>query len=113
MEGRNAMKNPGTVYLFHFSSPFKHACHYLGWGKGSALKRIADHIAGRGSNLTRHVVAAGITLTLVATWEGDRNMERKLKNRKNAKGLCPICKPALNERSKQDMRRIRARRKSS
>ena len=97
----------GTVYLLHFSRPFKHACHYLGWGKGDATKRIADHIAGRGSNLTRHVVAAGISLKLVATWEGGRNFERKLKNRKNSKGLCPVCLPALNERSKLTMRRIR------
>lgn len=107
------MANHGTVYLFHFSSPFKHACHYLGWGKGDALKRIADHLAGRGSNLTRHVVAAGITLTLVATWKGPRSLERKLKNRKNAKGICPICKPSLNEKERRRMRKSRARRKAS
>jgi len=98
----------GTVYLLHFSRPFSHACHYLGWGKGDASKRIADHLAGKGSKLTRHVVAAGIGLTLVATWKGDRNFERKLKNRKNSKGFCPICKPELNERSRKAMAKRRA-----
>jgi len=98
----------GTVYLLHFSRPFSHACHYLGWGKGDASARIAKHIAGKGSVLTRHAVAAGIKLTLVKTWKGDRNFERKLKNRHNSKGLCPICKPEIQERSKLAMRRKRS-----
>ncbi len=106
------MKNPGTVYLLHFSRPFSHACHYLGWGKGDGAKRIASHLAGRGSSLTRAVVAAGITLTVVRTWQADRNFERTLKKKKNAKGLCPICKVAYNEAAKLKMRARRARKAS-
>lgn len=101
------MSNPGTVYLLCFSSRFSHAQHYLGWGRGDAAHRIAQHIAGRGSKLTRAVVAAGISLALVRTWEGDRKLERKLKNRKNARGLCPRCKPAHNKRAAERMRKYR------
>lgn len=104
------MNNTGTVYLLHFSRPFSHACHYLGWGKNDATKRIASHLAGRGSALTRAVVAAGITLTVVRLWTNkDRNFERSLKNKKNAKGICPICKVAYNEAAKLKMRARRAR----
>ena len=99
----------GTVYLLHFSRPFSHACHYLGWGKGDATKRISDHIAGRGSALTRAVVADGISLEVVKVWTNkDRNFERALKNKKNAKGICPICKKGYNEKAKLRMRRKRA-----
>lgn len=102
------MSTKGTVYLLCFSSRFSHAQHYLGWGKGDALTRIANHLAGRGSALTRAVVAAGLSLTLVRTWEGqDRHFERKLKNRKNARGLCPRCKPEHNARAAQRMRKYR------
>jgi predicted GIY-YIG superfamily endonuclease len=104
------MKNTGTVYLLHFSRPFSHALHYLGWGKGDASKRIADHIAGKGSALTRAAVTAGIELTLVKTWENEtRSFERMLKNKKNAKGICPLCKAAYNEAARLRMRRRRAR----
>jgi hypothetical protein len=39
------------------------------------------------------VVAAGIGFQLVRTWEGDRTLERTLKNRHNAPArLCPLCR---------------------
>ncbi len=108
--------NPGTVYLFCFSRPMGNlsnsraqATHYLGWGNGDASERIGNHLAGRGSALTRAAVAVGIKLKLVKTWVGDRNLERKLKNKKNAKGICPECKKAYNEAAKIRMRNKRSK----
>jgi hypothetical protein len=101
------MAETGTVYLLHFDRPFSHACHYLGWAKpGSA--RIARHLMGKGSALTRAAYAAGVRFTLVATWEGTRADERKLKNRKNSRGLCPVCKPGYNKAAAAKMRKRRA-----
>jgi hypothetical protein len=37
-------------------------------------------------------VARGIGFQIVRTWPGSRSFERKLKNRKNARKLCPICR---------------------
>ena len=36
------MGEVGTVYLLHFDKPFSHAQHYLGWGKGNAVKRLTS-----------------------------------------------------------------------
>lgn len=36
--------------------------------------------------------AAGIGFVVARTWEGDRTFERKLKRRKDAPKLCPICR---------------------
>ena len=109
-------QNPGTVYLFCFSRSMGNlnntraqASHYLGWGHGNAAARIADHKAGKGSALTRAAVAVGISLKLVRTWIGDRNLERELKNKKNAKGICPECKKAYNEAAKIRMRNKRSK----
>lgn len=84
----------GTVYLLHFSQPFSHARHYLGYsGKGNLNKRLEAHEAGSGSRLTQVIKEAGITFTLARTWKNKtRIFERQLKNRKNAPKLCPICK---------------------
>jgi predicted GIY-YIG superfamily endonuclease len=79
-----------VVYLIHFERSFRHCRHYL----GSAVDldaRLRHHRAGTGSRLLRAVVAAGIKFEVVRTWDGGRQLERKLKNRKNAPRLCPIC----------------------
>ena len=84
----------GDCYLLHFSRPISetHTCqHYLGWSEDLG-KRLAAHKAGKGSNLTAVAKRLGITYRVVRVWEGvTRDFERKLKNRKNAPGLCPVC----------------------
>jgi hypothetical protein len=41
----------------------------------------------------------GIGFDVVRIWEdGDKNFERKLKNRKNSPKLCPICNPKREKR---------------
>lgn len=83
-------RKPGTIYLIHFGRPLFHAKHYLGW-TGNLTSRIKRHFEGHGSRLMAAVLAAGIEITVVRTWAGDRNLERKLKKRKNSPKLCPIC----------------------
>src|SRR5687768_15407932 len=87
----------GTVYLLHFHRPIseKHtAQHYIGWAfhLGS---RIQQHLKGKGARLTRVALERGIPFEIAATFPGDRRYERTLKNRKNARKLCPICRRAL------------------
>ena len=80
----------GTVYLLHFSQPYKHARHYTGWA--SDLKaRLAEHEQGQGARLLQVIKAAGISWTLARTWPGDRKRERDLKNMGGASRRCPQC----------------------
>lgn len=84
------------VYLLHFDrlgpSAGAHAQHYLGWSDDIEA-RLACHRNGRGSALVAAFVAAGIDFKVARIWPGmDRHGERRLKRRKNARKLCPICK---------------------
>ncbi len=84
------------VYLIHFARPIsdKHSCqHYIGYTSLSGKKRLAVHKSGRGARLTQVANERGIDYKIVRMWRksGTRSLERKLKNYKNAKFLCPIC----------------------
>ena len=81
----------GTVYLIHFERPFKHVQHYIGW-TANLDKRMQRHRDGKGSRLLRAVNQAGISWEVVQTWDGDRGLERQLKELKNAPKLCPKCR---------------------
>lgn len=87
------------VYLIHFDQKLHHAQHYIGFvdePTHKLEKRIEYHRKGMGSKLLKALVQKGIGFSVVRTWEdGDRNFERKLKNRKKASSLCPICNPKL------------------
>ncbi len=83
-------KNSG-VYLLHFSQPYKHAKHYIGWAK-KINARIKHHKDGTGARLPAVVVAAGIELITARIWKGkDKSFERNLKNCKKSSEFCPIC----------------------
>ena len=79
-----------TVYLLHFVTPFHHARHYLGIAE-NLKARLTLHAMGKGAKLMKAVIGAGIEWRLARTWRGDRQFERRLKNRKNAPLLCPLC----------------------
>ena len=82
-----------TVYLIHFSTPYKHARHYLGWTSGSVSARLDKHSNGKGSALMRAVISAGIEWEVVRVWEdGDHDLERRLHDQHNNPRLCPTCK---------------------
>ena len=81
----------GHCYLIHFSQPYVHARHYLGWSE-NLTSRLTSHRAGGGARLMRVIQDAGIEWELARVWEGDRHLERSLKQRKNTGRLCPICR---------------------
>jgi len=90
-----------TIYLLHFAKPFKHAKHYMGFTEDLDA-RIERHRAGDGARLLRVVKDAGIAFEVARTWIGDRTLERRLKKRKDAPKLCPICNSnALNRAIKK------------
>lgn len=90
----------GYVYLLHFDRPISdgHTTqHYLGYADDLA-HRIQVHTRGRyngGGNgcarLCEVAKARGISFTVARVWWGDRSLERRLKSRKNARRLCPVC----------------------
>jgi predicted GIY-YIG superfamily endonuclease len=84
-----------TVYLLHFSHPYHHAQHYLG-STNNLDARLAEHRTGQGARLTQVIRDAGIQFTLARTWEGGRDLERRLKRWHKSPELCPICKTQKN-----------------
>jgi predicted GIY-YIG superfamily endonuclease len=83
---------PGTVYLIHFDTPYRHARHYIGW-TADLDARLEAHRSGHGSRLMQVITIAGITWQLARTWPGGRKRERALKDRHEAPRLCPLCTP--------------------
>ncbi len=104
----------GTVYLVHLDTPLGeaqsdeqrallwglpprkgggkvHAQHYLGWAL-NLEGRIYMHRIGRGAKFLRAANRAGIAWQVVRTWEGGKDLERKLKRSHHAARFCPICK---------------------
>jgi predicted GIY-YIG superfamily endonuclease len=80
-----------SVYLAHFEHPLHHAKHYLGFAH-SVADRVEQHRAGTGARLMEVIRDKGIGFKVVRVWAGaSRAFERKLKNRKNAPRLCPVC----------------------
>jgi predicted GIY-YIG superfamily endonuclease len=80
------------VYLIHFETPYKHARHYIGFAEEDLDQRMKKHKDGLGAKLMRAVTNAGIKWFVARLWkDGSRTFERELKNRKNAKYLCPVC----------------------
>lgn len=81
------------VYLLHFERPYFHARHYIGF-TDDLDRRLHQHLNGheKGSPLVRAVLKAGITVQLAATFEGGKDLEKKMKSRHNAAHFCPICK---------------------
>jgi predicted GIY-YIG superfamily endonuclease len=84
----------GIVYLAHAWEPYitngKEASHYIGYTRDLNARQDL-HALGRGSKLIKAWEERGIPWTVVRVWTGDRYFERKLKNRRNHRRLCPIC----------------------
>ena len=89
-----------TIYLIHLDRPIYHAQHYIGF-TANLPDRVRTHKSGRGAKLLKHANELGIDYKVVRTWKGGqwvsdaRRLERKLKNLKNAKRLCPVCNQKL------------------
>lgn len=81
------------VYLIHFQTKLHHAEHYLGFVERNLAQRIKKHKAGTGAKLLAALNRAGIAWAVVRVWDdGDRAFERKLKNYKKSRCLCPVCR---------------------
>jgi hypothetical protein len=52
------------------------------------------HFKGRGARFMQVARERGIGFVIARTWQGDRTMERRLKNRHEAPRLCPLCRQA-------------------
>ncbi len=85
----------GTVYLVHFERRYHHAGHYLGFtADDNPNARLEEHRNNRGSRLLEVINNAGINWELARVWNrATRSFERRLKKRKEAPRLCPICCP--------------------
>lgn len=90
------------VYLIHFdkpigdvSNPHGYAQHYIGWvEEPEGLEdRLDQHRSGWGARIMAYVSDHNIPWAVVRTWDGDRALERRLKRRKDAPKLCPVCNP--------------------
>lgn len=75
-----------TVYLLHFSTPYKHARHYLGSTRDLPT-RLRQHGTRQGARLMQAVEQAGIRWELARTWLGGREIEKQSKRGKNAPRL--------------------------
>lgn len=91
----------GIVYLLHLDSKVSgQSQHYLGYCADNNLNnRLASHRNGTGAKFIAEANRQQINWACVRTWKGDRKLERQLKNRKNAKFLCPQCNPEHWERN--------------
>jgi len=69
--------------------PLHHAQHYLGF-TDDLDARTARHLNGFGGPHAAVFSELGISFTIARTWNSDWKLERKLKNRKNGRKLCPI-----------------------
>ena len=93
------------VYLLHFSRPYPRDSrasvqHYLGFTASARTlpQRLGHHRDGSGARLMAAVSAAGIGFTVARVWrDADRTAERRLKNRRNGRKLCPLCNPGIEE----------------
>lgn len=79
-----------TVYLIHFERKLHHAQHYIGY-TANLENRMEDHRTNNGACLLRALNRQKIQWSVVRTWEGGKTLERRLKNWKKARQLCPIC----------------------
>lgn len=80
------------VYLIHFKTNLSHARHYIGFCEEDPKERLETHRAGHGARILQVANERGIEYEIARVWKGkDRKFERKLKNRKDAKRLCPVC----------------------
>lgn len=78
-----------TLYMLQLDTPLGNENHsaslYLGYTKNlkTLVKRIDYHRKGQGATFTKRAVEKGINLKVVLVIDGDRSLERKIKNQKN------------------------------
>jgi hypothetical protein len=103
------------IYILHIDPPLRHARHYVGWTADEDVsRRVREHlhqVGGRPSPLVGAALAAGCRVVLAGTLEGDRTMERWLKNKHGAASFCPLCRETYRTKMRERSRARRARKK--
>lgn len=98
----------GLVYLLHFTTPYKHAKHYLGATGKTLDARLSAHRGGecagdrdgRPAKLIQALLGAGGDFIVARTWATATRrdafvLERALKKRGGRGRLCPVCRPGI------------------
>lgn len=81
------------IYIIHFDEKLHHAQHYVGYCKEERFElRLLEHGTGIGAKIIRALIKKNIHYRVAVTFPGDRKVERKIKNQKNTRRYCPICK---------------------
>ena len=94
------------IYLIHFEHRLHHAGHYLGYTI-DLQARLKAHRDGQGARLMAVIKELNIPWCLARVWEdGDRALERRLKQRKSGPRLCPICNPSLLTKKREKKRTV-------
>lgn len=90
------------VYLICFEKRLEHAHHYIGFTEhDSPEQRLERHRKGNGARILNVLNDRGIGYRITRIWaDGDRSLERKLKNRKKSQDLCPVCNARLKNRER-------------
>jgi hypothetical protein len=97
----------GNIYLLHFTRPYLHAGHYLGWTEGPVEERIARHRSGHGSPLVACVMRLGQDVILAREWNGvTRAEERRLKIVGGLARQCPICKAKKKKKEEEFLKTV-------
>ena len=78
------------VYLIHLDKPLHHARHYLGYSE-NLPGRVQMHRNGQGAAFMKAIAKNGISWHVSRIWDGDRALERMLKDQHKASHLCPTC----------------------
>jgi predicted GIY-YIG superfamily endonuclease len=82
----------GLVYILKFEQPIGSQRHqaqfYIGYCEPGRLdQRLQEHAAGIGAAITRAICQRGIGFEMVASFPGDRTLERRLKRQKNTRRI--------------------------
>jgi predicted GIY-YIG superfamily endonuclease len=77
-----------VIYILKFDKPIgteRHSAqYYIGYCRDEYFSaRLKHHKKGTGAAITRAAVQRGIGWQVVVTFDGDRTLERRLKNCKN------------------------------
>jgi predicted GIY-YIG superfamily endonuclease len=90
-----------VTYLVHLDQalgsthPRGRAHHYLGQTV-DLDRRLATHREGRGSRMLAAAAnRLGIGYSVVRTWPGGRETEKRIKAQHAAPRLCPVCSPEV------------------
>lgn len=78
------------VYLLHIDPPYGRNRHYIGVTR-RGMRRVYDHMRGRGSLATQRAIKAGCKISFVCSWDNvDFKFEKYVKRRFRKK-ICPWC----------------------